>query len=107
MTLLALASYHSYEITKRRLQDREAELKTIQSSALEFREKTSQAFLEQKSLKLRIESLERSLAHANEELSSGRQEAERLENELAQLRSEYEVTKQSLTEAYKRLRENP
>jgi len=107
MTLLALVSYHSYEITKRRLQDREAELKSIQSSALEFREKTSQAFLEQKSLKLRIESLERSLANANEQLNSGREEAERLKNELAQLRSEYEVTKQSLTEAYKRLRENP
>jgi len=58
-------------------------------------------------LKLRIESLERSLANANEQLNSGREEAERLKNELAQLRSEYEVTKQSLTEAYKRLRENP
>jgi len=107
MTLLALASYHSYETTKKRLVDREAELKSIQTGAEEFRQKTSEAFMDQKSLKLRIETLERSLVLANEQIDEKRRENEQLQGDLSQLRKEYENTKMNLTEAYKRLREKP
>lgn len=105
MTLLALASYRSYEITKKRLAEHEAEVKTIQTSAQEFRLKTSEAFADQKSLKLRIETLERTLTLTNQELEKERKESQRVQDELNQLRTEYENTKLNLTEAYKRLRE--
>lgn len=105
MTLLSLASYRSYEITKKRLREHEAELKTIQAGAQEFREKTSEAFADQKSLKIRIETLERTLTLTNQELDKERNESQRLKDELSRLRTEYENTKLNLTEAYKRIRE--
>jgi len=107
MTLLALVSYYSYETTKKRLVDREAELRSIQTGAQEFRQKTTDAFMDQKSLKLRIETLERSLTLANEQIDEKRKENEQLQGDLTQLRKEYENTKMNLTEAYKRLREKP
>jgi len=107
MTLLALVSYYSYETTKKRLVDREAELRSIQTGAQEFRQKTTDAFMDQKSLKLRIETLERSLVLANEQIDEKRSENEQLQGDLTQLRKEYENTKLNLTEAYKRLREKP
>lgn len=107
MTLLALASYRSYETTKKRLVEREAELKLVQTGAEEFRQKTSDAFMDQKSLKLRIDTLERSLALAREQLQEKENENKRLQDDLTQLRNQYETTKLNLTEAYKRLRETP
>jgi chromosome segregation ATPase len=107
MTLLALASYRSFETTKKRLVEREAELNLVQTGAEEFRQKTSDAFMDQKSLKLRIDTLERSLALAREQLQEKENENKRLQGDLTQLRSEYEKTKLNLTEAYKRLRETP
>ncbi len=107
MTLIALAAYRSYETTRKRLLEREAELKYVQSSAQEFRQKTSEAFVDQKTLKVRIETLERSLALANEQLDKEREESDRLRSDIRQLRAEYETTKENLTEAYKRMREKP
>jgi peptidoglycan hydrolase CwlO-like protein len=107
MTLLALASYRSYETTKKRLVEREAELKLVQTGAEQFRQKTSDAFMDQKSLKLRIDTLERSLALAREQLQEKENENKRLQDDLTQLRNQYETTKLNLTEAYKRLRETP
>jgi chromosome segregation ATPase len=107
MTLLTIASYHLYEKTKKRLADRDEEIKSLQSGAQEFRLKVSEAFADQKDLKLRIETLERDLAHTNELLTLERQGAEKLRSELEQLRGLYETTKQTLTEAYKRMREQP
>jgi chromosome segregation ATPase len=107
MTLLALTSYRSYETTKKRLAEREAELNLVQTGAEEFRQKTSDAFMDQKSLKLRIDTLERSLALAREQLQEKENENKRLQGDLTQLRNEYETTKLNLTEAYKRLREAP
>jgi chromosome segregation ATPase len=106
-TLLALASYRSYETTKKRLVEREAELKLVQTGAEEFRQKTSDAFMDQKSLKLRIDTLERGLALAREQLQEKENENKRLQDDLTQLRNQYETTKLNLTEAYKRLRETP
>jgi sensor histidine kinase YesM len=105
MTLVALASYRSYEIARRRLLDRELELQSIQSGAKEFRQKAADAFVDQKSLRVRIDTLERSLSLANEQLYKEREESARLRAELNQLQSEYEATKVNLTEAFKRLRE--
>jgi septal ring factor EnvC (AmiA/AmiB activator) len=105
MTLVALASYRSYEIARRRLLDRELELHSIQSGAKEFRQKAADAFVDQKSLRVRIDTLERSLGLANEQLYKEREESARLRAELNQLQSEYEATKVNLTEAFKRLRE--
>jgi peptidoglycan hydrolase CwlO-like protein len=99
MTLLALASYRSYETT--------AELKLVQTGAEQFRQKTSDAFMDQKSLKLHIDTLERSLALAREQLQEKENENKRLQDDLTQLRNQYETTKLNLTEAYKRLRETP
>jgi peptidoglycan hydrolase CwlO-like protein len=107
MTLLALASYRSYETTKKRLVEREAELKLVQTGAEQFRQKTSDAFMDQKSLKLHIDTLERSLALAREQLQEKENENKRLQDDLTQLRNQYETTKLNLTEAYKRLRETP
>ena len=107
MTLLALASYHSYETMRKRHAEGEAEMRLIQTSAQDFRRKTSEAFMDQKSLIVRIETLERSLAAANEQLDKNRIENDRLQGELKELRKEYENTKLNLTEAYKRLREKP
>ena len=107
MTLLALATYNSYETTKKRLSQVEAELQSVQRNSQEFKTKTAEAFVDQKSLRVRIETLERSLALANEQLNKEREEAERLSTNYTNLRAEYEATKSNLTEAYKRLRENP
>jgi peptidoglycan hydrolase CwlO-like protein len=107
MTLLALASYRSYETTKKRLVEREAELKLVQTGAEQFRQKTSDAFMDQKSLKLHIDTLERSLALARVQLQEKENENKRLQDDLTQLRNQYETTKLNLTEAYKRLRETP
>lgn len=107
MTLVALSSYRSLETAKKRLAQREAELRSTQLGAQEFREKTSGAFVNKKSLELRIETLERSLALAHEQLEKERQESERLSAELKQLRADYETTKLNLADAYKRLREKP
>lgn len=104
MTLLALASYNSYEKAKKLLGEREAELKSLQAGSWDFRQKASEAFADQKSLKLRIETLERSLALTNEQLDKERNQESQLRSELDQLRTEYEATKLNLTEAYKRLR---
>jgi predicted nuclease with TOPRIM domain len=104
MTLIALASYHSYETTRKRLLQVEAELQSVKAGSQDFRTKTTEAFAEQKSLRVRIESLERSLALAGEELNKEREEAGRLRVDYIQLTSEYEATKLNLTEAYKRMR---
>jgi chromosome segregation ATPase len=104
MTLLALASYRSYESTKTRLEGKEAELKSVKGSAEEFRQRTSEAFADQKSLRLQIDTLERSLATANKQLDEQRHIENRVRSELHQLRMEYEATKQNLTEAYRQIR---
>jgi septal ring factor EnvC (AmiA/AmiB activator) len=107
MTLVALVSYWHFEVAKKHLAQREEELRTIKSETSEFRQKTAGAFVDQKSLKLRIETLERSLALANEQLDMQRQESERLRTDIKQLRAEYDTTKANLTDAYKRLRDKP
>jgi cell shape-determining protein MreC len=106
MTLLALVSYNSYEKTKKRLGEVEAELLLVKQNAKEFMEKTTDAFADQKALKIRTETLETSLALAHEQLNKEREETERLRADYAKLRSEYEATKFNLTEAYRRIREN-
>lgn len=107
MTLVALSSYRSFEAAKKRLAQREAELRSTQVGAQEFRQRTAGAFVTQKSLKLQIETLERSLALANEQLDKERQESERLRADLKQLRADYEIMKLNLADAYKRLCEKP
>jgi chromosome segregation ATPase len=106
MTLLALVSYNSYKNTKKRLGEVEAELLLVKQNAKEFREKTIDAFADQKAFKIRIETLERSLALAHEQLNKEREENERFRADYANLRSEYEATKLNLTEAYRRIRQN-
>ena len=105
MTLLAIEAYHSYETTQKRLTNRDAELRLVQETAQEFRRQTSEAFADQKSLKLRIEALEGDLVLKDKQLYEERNQENQLRSELDKLRREYENTKMNLTEAFRRLRE--